>query len=83
MFGGRQALIESPVLQELKAEWTREGAIEATRKDIARILAARFGVDAKSLEAELKSVDVDHLGNLVELAATCPNLESFRMQLSP
>jgi hypothetical protein len=83
LFGGRQAMIESPVLQELKAEWTREGAIEATRKDIARILAARFGVDAKSLEAELKSVDVDHLGNLVELAATCPNLESFRMQLSP
>ena len=37
----------------------------------------------KSLEAELKSVDVDHLGNLVELAATCPSLESFRMQLSP
>jgi hypothetical protein len=83
MFGGRQAMIESPVLQELKAEWTREGAIEATRKDIARFLAARFRVDAKSLEAELRSVDVDHLGNLVELAATCPNLESFRMQLSP
>jgi hypothetical protein len=37
----------------------------------------------KSLEADLKSVDDDHLGNLVELAATCPNLESFRMQLSP
>ena len=83
MFGGRQAMIESPVLQELKAEWTREGAIEATRKDIARFLAARFRVDAKSLEAELKSVDDDHLGNLVELAANCPNLESFRMQLSP
>jgi hypothetical protein len=71
------------VLQELKAEWTREGAIEATRKDIARFLAARFRVDAKSLEADLKSVDDDHLGNLVELAATCPSLESFRMQLSP
>jgi hypothetical protein len=38
---------------------------------------------AKSLEADPRSVDVDHLGNLVELAATCPNLESFRMQLSP
>ena len=24
LFGGRQAMIESPVLQELKAEWTRE-----------------------------------------------------------
>jgi hypothetical protein len=79
LFGGRQAMIESPVLQELKAEWTRETTCNA----IARVLAARFRVDAKSLEAELKSVDDDHLGNLVELAATCPNLESFRMQLSP
>ena len=35
-------MIESPVLQELRTEWTREGAIEATRKDIARILVARF-----------------------------------------
>jgi hypothetical protein len=75
-------MIESPVLQELKAEWTREGAIEATRKNIARVLAARFGVDAKSLEAEFKSIDDDLLGNLVELAATCPSLESFRKQLS-
>lgn len=75
-------MIESPVLQELKAEWTREGAIEATRNDVARFLAARFGVDAKSLEAELKSVDDDILDNLVELAATCPDLESFRKQLS-
>jgi hypothetical protein len=71
------------VLQERKAEWTGEGAIEATRKDIARVLAARFRVDAKSLDAELKSVDDDRLGNHVELAATCPSLESFRMQLTP
>ena len=29
ILGGREAMIESPVLQELKAEWTREAAIEA------------------------------------------------------
>ena len=74
-------MIESPVLQELKAEWTRDGAIEATRKDVARILATRFGFDTKSLESELKGIDDDLLGNLVELAVTCPDLESFRKHL--
>jgi hypothetical protein len=80
-FGGRQAMIESPVLQELKAEWTREGAMEATRRDIARVLSARLGVDAKSLETELASIDIELLGDLVEHAATCPDIESFRKRL--
>jgi hypothetical protein len=77
LFGGRRAMIESPVLQELKAEWTRE----TTCRNIARALAARFGVDAKEWEAELNSVDDDHLDNLVELAATCSDLELFREHL--
>lgn len=82
LFGGRQAMIESPVLQELKAEWTREATIDATRKDIARILAIRFGFDTKSAETELENIDDELLGNFFELAVTCPNLETFRNQLS-
>jgi hypothetical protein len=78
LFGGRQAMIESPVLQELKAEWMRE----TTCKDVGRIVAARFGADAKSVENELKHVDEAMLENLVELAATCPDLDSFRKQLA-
>ncbi len=31
-------MIESPVLQQLKAEWTQEGAREAQRKDIIGIV---------------------------------------------
>ena len=31
-------MIESPVLQELKAEWTREGSIATARQDIVRVL---------------------------------------------
>ena len=71
-------MIESPVLQELKAEWTRETACTY----IAHVLAARFGVEAKAWESELNSVDDAFLLNLVELAATCPDLESFRKHLS-
>jgi hypothetical protein len=78
LFGGRQAMIESPVFQELKAEWTRETMC----KDVVRFLTARFGAEAHQLETELNSVDDDHLSNLVELAATCPDLESFRKHLA-
>ena len=46
LFGGRRAMIESPVLQELKAEWTREGSIATARQDIVRVLTARFAAEA-------------------------------------
>src|SRR4051812_7416577 len=47
VLGGRDAMIESPVLQELKAEWTRE----ADRHSIVRILVARFGKEADGLKS--------------------------------
>jgi hypothetical protein len=71
-------MIESPVLQELKAEWTRETKCE----DIIRFLAARFGAEAHQVEAELNGVADEGLGDLIELAAISPDLESFRKQLS-
>jgi hypothetical protein len=78
LFGGRRAMIESPVLQELKAEWTRETKCEY----IVLFLAARFGPEAHQLETEINSVDDDHLSNLVRLAATSTDLESFRKHLA-
>src|SRR5208337_3275510 len=43
LLGGRNAMIESPVLQELKAEWTRDAVREAKRRSIIDFLVARFG----------------------------------------
>ena len=80
ILGGREAMIESPVLQELKAEWTRE----AQRRDITNVLVARFGPEAKNLGAALDAIDDEvRLDDLVESAALCPDLESFRKRLSP
>ena len=79
LLGGRKAMIESPLLEELKAEWTRE----TTRKAILKILEARFGIAARALEAELKTVDEDRLDDLLSLAATCRTLASFRKKVSP
>jgi hypothetical protein len=91
LLGGRKAMIESPLLdelkaewtRELKAEWTREAKAEWTREAILKILEARFGIAARALEAELKTVDEDRLDDLLSLAATCRTLASFRKKVSP
>ncbi len=76
ILGGRKAIIESPLLQELIAERTRETLIT--------FLVARFGSKAQSLESELKAIsDEPRLQELVKLAATCRTLSSFRKHLSP
>jgi hypothetical protein len=82
ILGGRQAMIESPQLQELKDEWTREATRSTTIKDLMAFLVGRFGPKAEAIEADLKSIeDVVRLNELVGLAATCRTLTSFRKQL--
>jgi len=78
ILGGRKAMIESPLFQELKAEWTRETTIE----DLMDVLVARFGSKARPLETELKAIDDEaRLRELIKHAATCRTLASFRKQL--
>jgi hypothetical protein len=81
-------MIESPVLQELKEEWTREAARAASRETaleaLMTVLVARFGTKAESLETELKPIsDEARLRELVRHAATCRTLASFRKKLAP
>jgi hypothetical protein len=78
LFGGRKAMIESPVIQEILAE--REH--ETTRKAIARFLEARFGEPAQAIQSELEAIDQARLDELLPLAATCRSLASFRKKLS-
>jgi hypothetical protein len=80
ILGGRKAMIESPVLQELKEEWTREAAIEY----LMTFLVARFGAKAGELENSLKAIDdASRLKELIKHAATARSLNSFRKQLAP
>jgi len=72
-------MIESPVLQELKEEWTREAQI----KVLMTFLVGRFGPKAESLETEIEAInDEERLNELVRHAATCRTLASFRKKLS-
>jgi len=76
ILGGRKAMIESPLVEELKAEWTREKVID--------VLVARFGAKAEALETQLNAIaDEARLRELIKHAATCRNLSSFRKQLAP
>jgi hypothetical protein len=80
-------MIESPLLRELRAEWTQEakieGKIEAKIEALMTFLVGRFGSKAKALETEIKAIhDETRLQELVEHAATCRTLGSFRKQLA-
>jgi hypothetical protein len=76
-------MIESPVLQELKAEWTREAVREGARRAIVGFLVARFGPHAEEIATQLETIADDaRLKELVELAALCSDLPSFRKELA-
>jgi hypothetical protein len=72
-------MIESPVLQQLKAEWTRE----AHRRDIIDVLVTGFGTLAEVVETDLNIIDDEkRLKKFVKLATACNDLEVFRGQLA-
>ena len=81
LLGGQEAMIESPLYQEIAVELTREGETNARRQDIMDVLVARFGPPAKGLEVELTAVEFDRLRELHMFAVKCRNLKSFRKQL--
>jgi len=71
ILGGRNAMIESPLLQEFVAE--------GRRKDILTFLETRFGeVPLDVSEAIQSVVDEDRLTDLVRKSASCPDLDAFR-----
>jgi hypothetical protein len=86
LLGGRKAMtkIGSPVLREILDEAAQEAAHETTIENLVAVLAARFGTDAEAVRSDLKAIKDDaRLKELLTLAATCPDLESFRQQLPP
>ena len=76
-------MIESPVLQELKAEWTREAVREGKRRTLVDVLVARFGPEAEETAIQLETIADDaRLKELTRFAAVCADLPSFRKELA-
>jgi len=72
-------MIESPVLQE----FLQEAGVERGRKYILRFLAARFGPVPQEIASALQRIEVEsQLEELIDCAATCPDLDAFRTRLN-
>jgi len=79
IFGGRQAMIESPLIQEIM----QETVVKTLQEAILQMLAARFGAVPPELTGRLNALhDEPLLRKLVRSAATCPDLKTFGEQLS-
>jgi hypothetical protein len=75
IFGGRKAMIESPLIQQWKAE--------AVQEDILEILRDHFKSVPRDVTKQLrKIIDEKRLRKLVVIAANCSDLEGFREALS-
>jgi hypothetical protein len=78
LFGGADAMIESPVLDEVKELIRKRAEAEATRRAIRATLEARFGsVPAERVSSLDVMTDETRLKELVRLAATCADLDTF------
>ena len=78
ILGGRKAMIESPLIQEIGAEFERTGQV----KTMLRFLKARFGTVTPTITAGLEQVkEDDRLARLTDHAATCPSLQAFEQCL--
>jgi hypothetical protein len=74
LFGGAEAMIESPVLDEVKALIDAR----AKREYILAALETRFGTVPTERVAALHEVkDAARLNELHRLAITCPDLDAF------
>jgi hypothetical protein len=78
ILGGKKLMIESPMVQEILAENTQQ----TMHHSILRVLEKRLGpVPAEVSAAVRLTVDETALDALLDLAASCPDLDSFRAQL--
>jgi hypothetical protein len=79
LFGGKQVMIESPLIEELM----QERDLIRLRKDILQILKARFGGVPTDISARIEAKqELDELEALVDASATTPGFEAFRQKLS-
>jgi hypothetical protein len=86
IFGGDQAMIESPLIKEIteraEARGQARGATRAKQDSILRILNARFKTVPEDVSQRLLAItDLDRLDLLFDRALQCADLESFRSDL--
>jgi hypothetical protein len=80
LFGGPKVMIDSPILDEVKALMR----IYTLHEAIIEALEARFGAVPAERVAPLREITDDaRVRALLKLAVTCPNLDAFFAALDP
>ena len=83
LFGGPVAMIESPVLDEVKEILRKRYEADATRRAVISALNVRFGIVPQEQVASLQTItDSERLEPLHRLAITCPDLQAFATALA-
>jgi hypothetical protein len=83
LFGGPEAMIESPVLDEVKEILRKRFVADTYRDTIRAALEARFGSAPEDRITTLNAItDEPRLKALHRLAATCPDLDTFVVGLT-
>lgn len=78
LFGGPEAMIESPVLDEVKEILRKRFVADTHRDNIREALETRFGATNAARLAALNSIsDKVRLKGLLRLAVSCPDLDTF------
>ncbi len=78
LLGGRKAMLESPVLQELLTECK----VETMHESLLQFLQARFGTIPEDLVAAVRVIQqTQRLKELIDWSAQCPDLNAFRTRL--
>lgn len=75
ILGGKKAMIESPLIQEIVSE----AQLKTAHEDILGVLQTRFKTVPSDIKAALCAIlDRKRLRDLLSLAVTCPHLDAFR-----
>lgn len=82
ILGGQAVMIESPLLDELRAEWTASAMMDVKTDDILSVLQARFGPVPQDLGDAIRRIkDLSLLDALLEAAAKCQDMATFQALL--
>jgi hypothetical protein len=75
-------MIESPLIQELEAEFTQKATQKARHESILLVLESRFGPFPEDVRTAVRRVsDESALRAMTVLAARCPDIDAFRSGL--
>lgn len=82
IFGGKDKMIESPILKEIVEETAVKTRVETTQTNILGALQARYGAVPEQLTFDVRAVrDMSRLNTLFPLAITCTSLNDFRARM--